>query len=200
MDHEARLLGSLSPLCEPLYDVLTNSRTSARSRLPDMVGDAEVSSVLTHVIRGLTLLELRTRDLGPWRLIPQNNAGIQLTDDQHCVRVLHQLSGGSVPPPGPNIVRRRYYSNPTLDLGIFPENHNLLALWRESREGAITVRIVRPVGQWSFGGRHKVDLDFVLPPLAADLDSLRYDTADEDIVVNLPGEEEESGGQHGVAG
>lgn len=199
MTHEEWLLGSIGPLCEPLYDAFTNARTAARQRHPEFVGDPELRPVLTHVTRGLALHDLRGRELSSWKTVPRKNAGIELSDGALSIRVLHQLSDASAPPPGSNELRRRFYSNPTLSDDIFPPGHNLLALWSESR-GALSIRIVRPVGTWAYGTRHKVDLDFVLPAHAADLDSLVYETTDEDIVIAIPGEEGESLGERGITG
>ena len=190
MTPEERLLDAIGPLCEPLYDVLTNARTAAHKRHPEFVSDPDLMPVLTHVTRGLALHDLRGRDLGSWKTVPKKNAGIALSDGSLSIRVLHQLPDASPPPPGRNRLRRLFYSNPTLSDDVFPPGHNLLALWSETRS-ALSIRIVRPVGTWSYGARHKVDLDFVLPAHAADLDSLRYETADQDIVVTIPLEESE---------
>lgn len=198
MDHESRIVEALGPLCEPLYDALTEARTRARTRHPEFVEDPALGSVLTHVARGLALHALRLRDLGPWTLVPQNNAGIALSHGSYAVRVLHQLPDLSAPPPGRNRVRRRYYANETLDPTMFPVSDKLLALWGDDREGGLNIRIVRPIGAWSFGARHKVDLDFVLPSTAEDLDSLIYDTTDQDIVVTIPREEGASSGERGI--
>ncbi|WP_087507940.1 hypothetical protein [Cellulomonas iranensis] len=199
MAHEKRLLDSIGPLCEPLYDVFTNAKIAARKRHPEFVADLELRPVLTHVTRGLALYDLRGRDLGTWKTTPQKNAGIALSDGSLSIRVLHQLPDASPPPPGRNRVRRHFYSNPTLNDDFFPPGHNLLALWSETRSG-LSFRIVRPVGTWAYGARHKVDLDFVLPAHAADLDSLVYETTDEDLVIVIPREEGEGGGERGITG
>ncbi|MCR6649173.1 MAG: hypothetical protein NVV70_13935 [Cellulomonas sp.] len=190
MTPEERLLDAIGPLCEPLYDAFTNARMAAQSRNPEFIADADLKPVLTHVTRGLALHDLRGRDLGSWKCVPQRNAGIALSDGSLSIRVLHQLPDSSPPPPGHSRRRRLYYSNPTLSDEVFPPRHNLLALWSETGD-ALSIRIVCPVGTWAYGGRHKVDLDFVLPAQAADLGSLVFETADEDIVIAIPLEEGE---------
>lgn len=184
-----RVIDALGPLCEPLHDTLTEARARAHQRLPELVEDPALASALTHATRGLALHGLRRRDLGPWRLVPQNNVGIALSNTTYSVRVLHQLPDRSAPPPGPNMVRRRFYRNETLDAEIFPTGDRLLALWGVDRKNELAIRIVRPIGLWNFGRREKVDLDFMLPAVAEDLDALIYDTSDDDIVVTIPGEE-----------
>ncbi|CAM3723949.1 hypothetical protein OCAE111667_23650 [Occultella aeris] len=198
MNHEKRVVDALAPLCEPLYDALTEGRARARERHPEFVGEPGLGSVVTHVARGLALYALRSRELGPWTLVPQNNAGIALSLDSYSIRVLHQLPDKSAPPPGSNRVRRSFYGNGTLDPEMFPVSDKLLALWGDDEKGALMIRIVRPLGVWSFGARHKVDLDFVLPPMADDLEALVYDTADDDIIITIPGEEGETSVEHGV--
>lgn len=198
MDHEKRIVEAFAPLCEPLHDALTDARARAHQRNPEFVKNVHLAPVLTHVVRGYALDTLQSRDLGRWTLTPGNNASISLSMDSYAVRVLHQLRDRTAPPPGLNRVRRRYYVNDTLDASLFPSRGDrLLALWNAGRKGALTIRIVRPIGVWSFGARHKVDLDFVLPPLAEDLAALTYDTVDDDIVISIPGEEGSSV-EHGL--
>ncbi len=180
----------MAPLCEPFHDVLTEARARAHERNPELADDPALASVLTHLTRGLALAALRKRDLGPWKLGPQNNAGIALARDSYELRVLHQLPDKSTPPPGHSKVRTRFYTNETLDPDLFPAGDRLIALWGASPQGALTIRIVRPIGSWSFGSRQKVDMDFVLPAVAEDLNSLIYDTIDDDIVVTIPREED----------
>ena len=135
------------------------------------------------------------------------NGELWLTDGDYRTRVLHALSDKDVPPPGYNEARRAFYSNVPLPLDlpeplIGPPNDQLLVLWRIDPETGIPVfRVVRPVGVWSFGGYAKVDLDFVLPPTAADLERLHFEPTDQGLELPIPNEEDgNADGAGGIPG
>ena len=193
MDHEARLLEALVPLCEPAHDSLASAHAIAAERLPELMAHNRVRPTFIHALRGFAYLELEKRDLGPWRLVPQNNTGIALAHGHVSLRLLHMPRGGSVPAPGSNPRRRRAYANPTLDLWEVPERDDLIGLWAESPRGAIDIRVVRPIGGWNFGSAARVDLDFMLPAYGADLSSMSFASVDEDIEVSMPHEGDSSG-------
>lgn len=198
MDHERRLLEAMAPLCEPLYDALTSSVSRVRERLPQLESP-QTLPVFAHTCRGLTLLDLKERNLGSWRLKPGNNSAVCLGSGSHTLKLLHQLPGGDTPPPGLNLARKRYFSNtPTLSAEMLPEVDNLIGLWSVYSSGEVLIRVVRPIGVWKYGSQSKVDLDFILPPFASDLDNLRFETAEEDDLFtqlgSIEGNDDEQSG------
>lgn len=72
-------------------------------------------------------------------------------------------------------------------------NDRLLVLWRiDSDSGATGFRVVRPIGEWSWGAHQAVDLDFMLPQTAEDLAGLAFEPED-DLGLDLPLDDEEGG-------
>jgi len=189
----------MQPLCEPLHDALTSANGTARERHPEFDGREDLAPVLTHIARGLALVHLREVDLGGWKLRRQNNAGIELRRDAATLRVLHQLPDRAAPPPGRNLARRTFYYNATLSEDMLPPKDNLLAIWSASQKGAVTIRVVRPVGPWRYGRTEQVDLNFVLPQSPTDLQNLVFEPSDADITIEIP-REDAGGAEHGVGG
>ncbi|MFB7672326.1 hypothetical protein ACFC26_13005 [Kitasatospora purpeofusca] len=106
----------------------------------------------------------KATDLGGWELANSKSGRILLRNQMLTVRVLHAAPFDLVPAPGRNKARISYYSNPAVDLfGV--QSSNLLAVWLSPSEegGQISVRIVRPIGDWKPGRPAKFDLDFELP-------------------------------------
>ncbi|MCX5215876.1 hypothetical protein OG689_42795 [Kitasatospora sp. NBC_00240] len=104
------------------------------------------------------------KDLGGWKLANSRSGRILLRNQMLTIRVLHAAPFDLVPAPGRNKARISYYSNPAIDLfGV--QSSNLLAVWLSPEEegGQISVRIVRPIGDWKPGRPAKFDLDFELP-------------------------------------
>ncbi|MBO2459863.1 hypothetical protein [Actinomadura violacea] len=192
-----RVRQAMMPLCEPLHDVFTTAETLRRNRLP-MLDVPQYKWLGTHCIRGFAHYEMSRIGpgaLGDWALYGNHarNGELWLTDGNYRIRILHGLSDEQVPPPGTNLSRRAYYSNPRLDsqVPLFgPPNDRLLVLWRISAStGAPAFRVVRTIGTWKFGKTEKVDLDFMLPRQADDLATLAFEPADDELELQLPAEE-----------
>jgi hypothetical protein len=190
MDHVKRVLAALDPLCEPLYDALTSAYRAAHERLPEVAADPDASATLTHAVRGMTLVNLRKKDLAGWRLDRGNNAAVHLSAGTQSLRLLHQLPGRVVPPPGTNRGRRNYYQNAMLSDGALISRDKLIGLWSADEQGAIGIEIVRPIGTWTLGQRAKCDLSFGLPLTGSELDfeKMGFMPDDTGIEIQIPGE------------
>ncbi len=191
MDHEQRLLSALGPLCEPLHDSITTASMRVHERLPEL-SHPSMAPIFAHVCRGLTRMSLEGRTFGGWTVLDgQNNVGLTLIMGPYSLRMLHQPANGAVPPPGRNRARRAYCLNPTLSEDLFPPGDRLLGLWACDAHDAVHIRVIRPIGTWSFGGQARADLDFDLPKTAIELEDLAFDGADEDdLFIALPSLEE----------
>ncbi|MFF1340764.1 hypothetical protein ACFVYT_23110 [Streptomyces sp. NPDC058290] len=195
-DEVERVRSALADLCEPLHDAFVWAGQRRAEALPELSG-REYNWHRTHSIRALAHHRLRKSGLGVWALSGKHsrNGELWVTDSDYSMRVLHALHDRDVPPPGPNRARRAFYHNPPLPLQEKldgPAFDKLIALWRlDAASGAVSFRIVRPIGKWSFGGKAKTDLDFILPETAVDMRSLHFEPADEGLdEVRLPEEEE----------
>ncbi|HEX5493017.1 MAG TPA: hypothetical protein VFX70_00400 [Mycobacteriales bacterium] len=98
----------------------------------------------------------------------------------------------------PNWQRRAFYRNtPLINMQqpLFgPPNDRLLILWHiEEETGQPGFSVVRPTGDWKFGERALTDLNFPLPPTAADLAQLEFEPTDDEMSLDTPGEDEEGG-------
>jgi hypothetical protein len=72
-----------------------------------------------------------------------------------------------------------------------PANDRLLVLWRIEPESHMPAfRVVRPIGNWKWGDHALTDLDFILPPTAADLHSLQFLPSDEGLELDIPATED----------
>lgn len=202
-DEVERLRQAIAPLCEPLHSVFTWADKRRRTRLPELARGPEYRWHATHTTRALAHHRLRRAkrhnlNLGAWRLSGNHarNGELWLTDDNYRIRVLHALSEMDVPPPGTNATRRAYYRNAPLSevRQLFgPDNDRLLALWRIDLDAAETLpvfRIVRPIGEWNWGGHAQADISFVLPGTAEQLAGLRFEPSDEGLELDIPNETE----------
>lgn len=203
-----RVRQAMLPLCEPLHDVFTTAEALRRDRLP-MLDVPQYRWLGTHCIRGFAHYEMNRLGpgaLGDWTLSGNHarNGELWLTDGDYCIRILHGLSDEQVPPPGTNLSRRAYYSNPRLAAQgkLFgPANDRLLVLWRIGlKSGAPAFRVVRTIGTWKFGSTAETDLDFMLPRQASDLAALKFVPADEELELELPAEENGDGHAGGLSG
>lgn len=201
-DDVERVTQALAPLCEPLPDAFIEADQIRKKRLPEFDGDADYAWLATHTIRAFAHFKLGGKNLGPWKLSGKHsrNGELWLTDDSYRIRVLHGPTEEEVPPPGHNGQRKAYYLNPPLvDLAPMfgPKNDKLLIIWRIPADTAVPVfRVVRPIGDWKWGSKAKIDLDFILPDTAEDLAKLRFDPTDQDLELRIPDERE--GGDHGA--
>lgn len=126
------------------------------------------------------------------------NGELWLTSNLTTLRLLHTNSPSEVPRAGANAARRAYYRNPplfevpvqtALDLA---DASRLLALWRVVNPETFEVafRVVRTLDEGTPGKRSEIDVDFMLPRSAADMDELEWFPKD-DLGIDLPTDREE---------
>ncbi|MFJ6212214.1 hypothetical protein ACIQGZ_02590 [Streptomyces sp. NPDC092296] len=165
-DDAAFITSAVEGLALPLYGGLDQGFTNAHRHYDDhgMVGNGYTKGrtdlTRDHARRHLEQQE----DLEGWMLAKSASGRILLRNEMLTIRVLHAAPFDMVPPPGRNKARISYYSNPAVDLfGV--QSSNLLAVWLSPAQegGQISVRIVRPIGDWKPGRTPKFDLDFELP-------------------------------------
>ncbi len=176
---------ALLPLCEPLHEAFAAADAIRRERLPELADEPLYRWHTTHTIRAYAHHGLRRHDLGRWSLSGNHahNGELWLTDSTYEMRVLHAVSDADVPPDG-----RLVYGGVMLPMNppLFgPSNNRLLVLWRVT-DGAPKFRVVRPVGEWRYGGTQQTDLDFALPASAAELASAEFEQADMDLELHIP--------------
>lgn len=196
-DEAERVQNALADLCEPLHDVFAWAHQRRAEALPEL-SHRLYTWHATHTTRALAHYRIasgKVPGLGLWALSGNHarNGELSLTDGGYSVRILHALNDTDVPPPGLNGARRAYYHNPPLPLQEpLPGQpyDRLIALWRiDQQTGATSFRIVRPIGNWRYGGKAKTDLDFPLPETAADLRKLHFEPVDEDLdEIDIPEE------------
>lgn len=181
-------------LAEPLYASLDQGFTDAHRHFDThgMNGDGYTKG-RTDLTRDHTRRRLeKQKDLGGWTLAQSGSGRILLRNNMLTMRVLHAAPFDLVPAPGRNRARISYYSNPTIDLfGV--QSSNLLAVWLSPPEegGQISVRIVRPVGDWKPGRRPKFDLDFELPRESEIFTDWQFIPNDEGIALPFEFDEEQ---------
>jgi hypothetical protein len=184
---------ALLPLCGPLHAAFAAADVVRRQRLPELADDPVYRWHTTHTIRAYAHHWLTRADLGRWTLSGNHahNGELWLTDGSYEVRVLHAVSGADLPPAG-----RLVYGSVMLpmDPPLFgPSNNRLLILWRVSGSGVPKFRVVRPLGEWRYGGTQQTDLDFVLPDSAAELAAAVFEEADDQLELQLPPDDERTG-------
>ena len=80
-------------------------------------------------------------------------------------------------------------------------NDKLLILWNINPTSVVvSFRVVRTIGNWTWGTHAKTDLDFPLPQTAEELADLAFEPSDEDLALELPSEEEEGEGDNDASG
>lgn len=157
-------------LAAPLYAALDHGYTAAHSHYDEgeMVGEGytrgRTDLTRDHARRRLEKLYAERADLGGWRPLHGASGRLHLAHGTMSLRLLHATALDMIPAPGRNKARISYYRNRTVDLfGV--EMSNLLAVWLSppADGGDISIRIVRPIGEWKPGRPPKFDLDFELP-------------------------------------
>lgn len=207
-DHVERVRSAMLPLCEPLHDVFAWAEQMRRERMPELDDDPKYRWYGTHTVRALAHYGLAQRagELGDWQLSGNHaqNGALWMTDGCYRIRLLHSLNEHDVPPPGSNATRKAYYRNLPLE-AVMPlfgvPNDRLLGLWRiDPQTGAPCFRVVRPIGDWTWGARQATDLAFMLPDTTDELANLRFDPTDEDLGLSLPHDDEGVDGAGGFPG
>lgn len=165
-DDAAFITLAVEGLASPLYEGLDTGYTNAHEHYDEhgMIGQGYTKG-RTDLARDHTRRHLeQVKDLGGWQVASTKSGRILLHNEMLSLRVLHATPFDLVPAPGRNKARISYYKNPTIDLfGV--QSSNLLAVWMSPPEegGEISVRIVRPIGDWKPGRPPRFDLDFELP-------------------------------------
>lgn len=157
-------------LATPLYEALDHGYAAAHSHYDDsgMAGEGYTKGrtdlARDHTRRFIERRHEERLDLGGWEPTKSSSGRLHLRNGMMTLRLLHATPYDMIPAPGRNKARISYYYNRTVDLfGV--EASNLLAVWLSPPEegGEISVRIVRPIGEWKPGRPPKFDLDFELP-------------------------------------
>lgn len=202
-----RICGAVADLCEPLHDAFARAGEENKKRNSDLTG-RDYGWLTTHNVRGRAHLYLSEAELGVWRLTGKHsrNGELWVSDGAYRARVLHSASEKDVPPPGHNAQRRAFYANDPLSIfeGMEPlygpANDRLLILWRLDLEtSAPAFRVVRPIGEWKYGRKEKVDIDFPLLQTASAMSDLAFRPTDAGIHLNIPASKEE-GNAYGAGG
>lgn len=193
-DLRAHVLDLLKPVCEPLYELWEEATDVALNHLRSHglpVGGWEQS----HLTRAHAQALLRSNPLPGLNLKePCLNGRMLLSaEDGTTLRMLH-ASDGHIPPPGRNQARIRYYQQQQfaqLAISSTPTSC-LLGIWAANIDGSVGIRIVRPIGTWSFGSRAKVDLDLDLPRTYGEFQVLEFRPDDTGLELQIPDEEANS--------
>lgn len=136
-------------------------------------------------------------DLGGWKIANSASGRIHLWNDLLTCKVLHGSPFDNNPAPGTNRARISYYRNPRLDL-LGAKASNLLAVWlTDPKTGELTIRIVRPIGNWKYRRNPKVDLDFVLPRSAEDFGEWQFVPDDEGLSLPFVFDEDDQREERG---
>lgn len=164
-DDASFLTAAVEGLAEPLYSGLDSAYDTAHRHFDEngMVGHGYTKG-RTDLTRDHLRRSLEDADLSGWRLTNSRSGRILLSNGLLTMRILHAAPFDMIPAPGRNKARISYYSNPLVDLfGV--NSSNLLAVWLSPPEegGEISIRIVRPIGDWKPGRPPKFDLDLELP-------------------------------------
>lgn len=157
-------------LAVPLYAALDTGYTNAHNHYNEtgMTGDGYTKGrtdlTRDHARRHIEAQHEKHADLGGWEPIKTSSGRLHLQHGLMSMRILHATPLDLIPAPGRNKARISYYQNHTVDLfGVTASN--LLAIWLSppAEGGQISIRIVRPIGEWKPGRPPKFDLDFELP-------------------------------------
>lgn len=191
-DDQCFLVEALAPLCAPLHEAIQDGFEMAdRYFLEHNFVTSGYEWFRAHLVRAHSLRHFQEQPVAGFELAPiHRNGEFLLRRELLAVRVLRDGRTGLIPAPGPNHARRRFYMNQQLTF-FGPASSMLLALWSaEPDSGDVTIRVVRPVGQWRYGSMAKLDLEFVLPNEGERLADLEFVPTDEDMEVLIPMERE----------
>ncbi|MGI9016344.1 MAG: hypothetical protein ACR2HR_04430 [Euzebya sp.] len=190
MDDPAAIAKALEPISEWLHSKIEKATASAddhrRLRFDE---EPEHGWYRTSIARSdLALLVDRDVPAG-WDLKPISaNGRILLVDPTGMLslRVLHDPRL-EAPAPGHSRARNLYWQQqePTLVPAA-----QLIACWEADLNGLPTIRVVRPVGRWRYGGKEQVDLAFYLPRDAQGFADLGFVSSDAAIDIMLPIDED----------
>ena len=191
-DDAAYLTAAVEGLAQPLYAGLDTGYTNSHKHFDEhgMTGNGYTKG-RTDLTRDHTRRHLeQVKDLGGWWVVNGTSGRLHLSKEMLSIRVLHASPIDIVPAPGRNRARISYFRNPTIDIfGV--QSSKLLAVWLPPAEegGRISVRIVRPIGDWKPGRPPKFDLDLELPRDTESFEGWEF-TADESGII-LPFEFDE---------
>ncbi|MER6460267.1 hypothetical protein ABT278_07350 [Streptomyces sp. NPDC001228] len=185
-------------LADPLYEALDHGYTAAHAHYDDagMIGEGYTKGrtdlARDHARRFIEHRRGEFLDLGGWEPIKNSSGRLHLRNGMMTLRLLHATPFDLVPAPGRNKARISYYYNRTVDLfGV--EASNLLAVWLSppAEGGEISVRIVRPIGEWKPGRAPKFDLDFELPRNTESFTGWEFIPDDKGLVLPFEFEEDQ---------
>jgi hypothetical protein len=202
-DDGAFLTAAVEDLSAPLYKGLDEGYTTAHTHFDGHgmtgLGYAKGRTDLArdHAKR---LLEGEA-DLGGWKVSEIPSGRLHLCKEHLTMRVLHASPVDIVPAPGRNRARISYFENRTIDLfGV--EASNLLAVWLSppGEGGQISIRIVRPIGEWKPGRRPKFDFDIELPRDVGTFEGWEFSADESGIILPFEFDEDlrEEGGPSGA--
>lgn len=143
----------------------------------------------------------KTKHLGGWRVVDGSSGRLHLHKEMLTIRVLHASPVDIIPAPGPNRARISYFRNPAIDMfGV--QASKLLAIWLSPPEdgGEISIRIVRPIGDWKPGRPPKFDLDLELPRNTESFEDWEFVADESGIILPFEFDEDlrEEGGNSGA--
>ncbi|WP_123818526.1 hypothetical protein [Kitasatospora cineracea] len=184
----AYLTTAVEGLAEPLYRSLDEGYSNAHKHYDkhEMVGNGYTKGrtdlARDHARRELE--KLHEGDLSDWKVVDGSSGRLHLNKGTLTLRVLHASPVDLVPAPGRNKARISYFRNPAIDLfGV--EASNLLAIWISPPPtgGDISIRIVRPIGDWKPGRPPKFDLDLELPRNVETFEGWEFDASESGIIL-----------------
>lgn len=187
-ERETQLLTAIvAPLCGPLYEALDRAQEIADDHFASFdMYERDYRSGVAHLARAHAYRLMRAVDaageLGEWKVLrPANNLQLRMCQGGVSLRMLRPV-GDEPPPPGRNRARIAAWHGNVFGL----EGSKLLGLWQRAVDDEVEVRIVRPTGAWKLGQRSRIDIDFMLPRSAGDLESYEFRPTDEDMEMVLP--------------
>jgi hypothetical protein len=202
-DDATYLTAAVEDLASPLYAGLDVGYTNSHKHFDKhgMTGNGYTKG-RTDLARDHARRHLeQTKDLGGWRVVDSSSGRLHLNKEMLTIRVLHASPVDIVPAPGRNRARISYFRNPTIDMfGV--QSSKLLAVWIPPSEdgGQISIRIVRPIGDWKPGRTPKFDLDLELPRDTESFEGWEFKADESGIILPFEFDEDfrEEGGSGGA--
>lgn len=199
----AYLTAAVEDLASPLYAGLDAGYTNSHKHFDKhgMTGNGYTKGrtdlARDHARRCLE----KAKDLGGWRVVDSSSGRLHLNKEMLTIRVLHASPIDIVPAPGRNRARISYFRNPTIDMfGV--QSSKLLAVWLppQADGGEISIRIVRPIGDWKPGRPPKFDLDLELPRDTESFEGWEFKADESGIILPFEFDEDlrEEGGSSGA--